>query len=315
MSKHTQNTMEFELSGRQENRIRAMVHKVLVNSGAADGIGTSRAEDKAAHSGDSHHMSMETTIHSWGSFHKMENVGRLFARFCCTGYGIKTLDRITPQMAKDFVQDLGARGYSRNTIDSYASHILKFGALLDKAYGCGDRARTWTQAVNTVRADVLRDARDPSTASRAYADPWGLVHAIQDSACRVVAELQLGYGLRVGDALKLAELYHTGGIASSKGGQAITPEKLNLSDTTKQALIDLGDAGRHISRYEYQNALKEAATATNQAYTGTHGLRHCYAQADYKARIEAGMSKAEALRAVAEDMGHHRADITLTYLR
>lgn len=312
MSKHTQNTMDFDLSNRQENRIRAMVHKVLVNSGAADGIGTSRAVDKAEHAGDSHHMSMQTSIHSYGSYHKMENVGRLFARYCFTGYGIKTLDRITPQMARDFVQDLGARGYARNTIDSYASHILKFGALLDKAYGCGDRARTWTQAVNTVRADVLRDARDPSTASRAYADPWALVHAIQDPACRVAAELQLGYGLRVGDALKLTELYHTGGIASSKGGQAI---KLNLSDSTKQALIDLGDAGRHISRGEYQNALKEAATATNQAYTGTHGLRHCYAQADYKARTEAGMSKAEALRAVAEDMGHHRADITLTYLR
>lgn len=312
MSEHTQNKMEFDLSHRQEQAIERQVHKVLVQSGALDGIGQSRANDKAAHSGDSHHMAMETKIHSWGTAHKIEQVGRLFARYCFNNYGIKTLDRITPSMARDFVQDLGARNYAKNTIDNYASQVLKFGSLCDRAYGCGGRALKWTEAVSSVRADVLQDAPDPSTTTRAYADPWAIVNAIQDPACRVVATLQAGYGLRVGDALKLQELHDTSGIAHSKGGQAIN---INLSNSTKKAIDALGDAGRHIPRAKYENALKEAATATNQAYTGTHGLRHSYAQASYKAYTEAGMSKAEALRATAEDMGHHRSDITLTYLR
>ena len=311
MSKHTENPMDFDLSNRQEERIKSQINKVFQDSGAL-GIGESRAKDKADHAGTSHDMSMQTKVHSWGSVHKLQSQARTFCRYCWSNYGIKQIKQIRPSMVKDFVQDLGARGYSRNTIDCYASGLQKFAALVDRAYQGGRRAEEWTRAVSSVRSEVLQDAVDPSAASRAYADHAALVEHIQEPAFRVVAGLQLYCGLRVGDALKLTELKETGAIASSKGGQTIKP---NLPDWLKSALNALDPSEIHPTRYEYTNALREAAEAANQSFTGSHGLRHCYAQTQFGSYVEHGMSKAEALRAVAEDMGHHRPDITLTYLR
>ena len=65
----------------------------------------------------------------------------------------------------------------------------------------------------------------------------------------------------------------------------------------------------------YLNALKNACDVQNTAYYGSHGLRHNYAINQYNNYRAEGMSKAEALKATAEDMGHHRTSITLVYLR
>jgi hypothetical protein len=57
--------------------------------------------------------------------------------------------------------------------------------------------------------------------------------------------------------------------------------------------------------------LKRAAKVTNQEYHGIHG----YAAEKYGEYIRSGMNNDQALLAVAEDLGHHRSDITLVYLK
>lgn len=312
MSRHTENPMEFDLSHRQEERIETQLHNVFERGGAL-AIGESRADDKAAHAGTSHEMAVQTRIHSWGSYHKLQSQARVFCSYCWVNYGVRKIDQITPSMSRDFVQDLGARGYARNTIDCYASGVQKLAALVDRAFGGGSRrAETWGAAVSEVRGAVLRDAPDPSADARAYADPAAVVERIQEPAFHVVASLQLECGLRLSDACKLDELRQTGKIEQSKGGQAITP---HLSAALKSALERLPAAELHPDKEKYAEALRGAAEAAGEQYTGTHGLRHNFAQAQFASYTEHGMSKAEALRAVAEDMGHHRSDITLTYLR
>ena len=57
----------------------------------------------------------------------------------------------------------------------------------------------------------------------------------------------------------------------------------------------------------YSRNLEKAITKSGQKWTGTHGMRHSYAQN----QLEAGKTKSE----VSQEMGHNREEITDTYLR
>lgn len=85
MSTRTTDAFDFsDISHKQELRIENQVHSAFEKSGMRDGIGTSRKEDKLAHAGDSHQQAQGTSIHSWGTLHKVESVARTFCRFCCS---------------------------------------------------------------------------------------------------------------------------------------------------------------------------------------------------------------------------------------
>ena len=310
MSKHS--AEEFnELGKNQEWRIKNQVNNVFVRSGML-AAGESRHEDKAAHAGDSHAMAQNTGIHSWGTWHKLQGEARTFCRFAWQNYGIRNVNQLKPQMVSDFARELGARGYSRNSINNYMSGLNRFAVVLDKGLGQGNRSETWAREIASVRGEVLRSAPRLDTGARSYDRPDELVASIRGEAYQVVASLQLACGLRLNDAMKLRELRDTGSIAHSKGGQTITP---NIPDSIKSALERLQGSELHVDKAGYLNALKNACDVQNTAYYGSHGLRHNYAINQYNSYRAEGMSKAEALKAAAEDMGHHRTSITLVYLR
>ena len=311
MSKHTATAFDFsDLSNKQQERIGSQVHNALKTSDILR-VGESRHDDKLLHPGDSHKMAQGTSIHSWGSYHKLESQARTFCKYCWSEYGIRNVNQIKPQMVQSFIDELGERAYSRNTIDAYASGVNRFANVLDRAYG-GHRTATWGKAVDNVRSTVLADAPRKDTVTRAYERPDELISSIKGEGYQVAARLQLECGLRVSDALKLRELRETGSISNSKGGQVITP---HLSDSLKTALFRLEGSELNPTRQGYTNALKNACLDQNTAYQGTHGLRHNYAQAQYNGYRAMGANKGEALQMTSEDMGHHRQDITLTYLR
>ena len=311
MSTRTTDAFDFsDISNKQEGRIANQVHSAFEKSGMRDGIGTSRKEDKLAHVGDSHQQAQGTSIHSWGTLHKVESVARTFCRYCHVEYGVRNTNQIKPDMVRTFLSELGERNYSRNTIDNYASALERFGVALDRSLHQGNRAETWHKEIDAVRVELVQAAPDLSAGSRAYADPQALVDEISNPVYRAVAGMQLNHGLRLNDALKLHEIAENGAVLHSKGGQVMP---VNLSPEEKANLDKIGDV--HISKSGYIAALHEAAEATGQAFTGSHGLRHNYAQAQFNGYTAQGMSRSEALQATSEDMGHHRQDITLVYLR
>ena len=65
-------------------------------------------------------------------------------------------------------------------------------------------------------------------------------------------------------------------------------------------------------KYEYQ--LKKACKETGQAWNGSHGLRHNYAQ-NRMNELSGRMSYGEAMLQTSKEMGHHRMEITQKYLR
>jgi integrase len=61
--------------------------------------------------------------------------------------------------------------------------------------------------------------------------------------------------------------------------------------------------------------LKKAAVATNQRYSGSHGLRHSFAQRRFRECLDNGIGEVAAKLRVAQEMGHSRSSITERYLQ
>ena len=60
--------------------------------------------------------------------------------------------------------------------------------------------------------------------------------------------------------------------------------------------------------------LNQAVNTNGERWTSSHGLRYNYAQNRFKYYIDSGETENEALRLTSEDLGHHRKEITGTYL-
>ena len=92
------------------------------------------------------------------------------------------------------------------------------------------------------------------------------------------------------------------------------------SEVKNGKLIDSARDGGKVSAFRfnqdgYREALKSAANATGQDYTGSHGLRHNFAQNHYAKILGEGRSQNAALKETSRALGHHRSEITKVYLR
>ena len=144
-----------------------------------------------------------------------------------------------------------------------------------------------------------------------------MIDALDSPQMQLIASMQLDYGLRIADATKIDTCNIDGNILTvhnSKNGQDLRIE-LRPSDVARIKEIAGADGKIVVKQGEYREALRDACTATGQDWNGTHGLRHNYAQDRMSTLISQGKSYREALHIVSEEMGHHREDITETYLR
>lgn len=322
MSQRTEERFEFDTSNRQNERITAMIDKVYDKSGMR-AIGESRHDDKdsakAQGAKGSHEIMQNTGVHSWATEHKIKGQLHLFAEYCHANYDTKQLCDIKPNMISDFLTEMADRGYAQKTFDSYCSTLDRWAVAFDKALPQAGhcRADEWHKVITECKQELRSGFVQLNTTSRAYDNPQAILANIDDKACHLVASLQLNQGLRYSDACKLAEIYHSGGINHAKGGQAINGVYNKLQTSEQNALKSLTLKDTYGIKYRYLPILKNAVEKAGERYEGsaTHGLRHNFAQSAYNSYIAEGKSPKEALLATAEDMGHHRPDITLQYLR
>ena len=135
---------------------------------------------------------------------------------------------------------------------------------------------------------------------------------------QLCASMQLDHGLRIADATKIDTKNLTADgiltVPNSKNGQTLT---VHLSPTEAQKIKDLADDNGKISVKQsvYRTELEKACISTGQTFSGTHGLRHNYAQGRMSDLVDQGKDYHAALQIVSDEMGHHRPDITATYLR
>jgi integrase len=146
---------------------------------------------------------------------------------------------------------------------------------------------------------------------------------------RVTAAVQNEGGARIREAglIGAAQLLGTGvdDVTGRPMGRILIPSvaakggRMRVIDVEVPTYSDVSDIiGREgelrIDHDQYRRALAKAAEATCQKYTGSHGLRYCFAQRRLQECLAAGMGEVAAMLRVARDMGHSRPGITLTYV-
>lgn len=319
MSERTQQAFDFGLSNFQNDRITSMIDNAYEKAGV-QAIGEKRHADKQSAMDNgakgTHEIMQQTGVHSWNTEHKIKGQMHVFAEYCKIEYKTKDLQHITPNMLTSFFENMLERGYSQKTFDSYCSTLERFACIFDKAYG-GNRAETWHNEIKASRSDLKGSFVQLNTETRAYNDPERLVSSISSPVCQMVGLLQLNHGLRLSDACKLQEIIESKGVEHSKGGQPIQGLYDRLTPNEKNLLNSLSLADCHGLKNRYQAELKDAAARCGEVYQGkaTHGLRHNFAQNTYNEYIKEGCTPHQALLNTAEELGHHRADITQHYLR
>ena len=100
-----------------------------------------------------------------------------------------------------------------------------------------------------------------------------------------------------------------------KGGKE---REISVSVETYHAVervLQENGSNMHFDKNEYREILKDAAEASGQDYTGSHGLRWNFAEERMEELQEhTSMTYEERLQEVSWEMGHERADITEHYL-
>ena len=317
MSTQTEQRLEIELSNRKESMLCNQLSRAI-DASEINQIGESRYEGKQAAIADgahgSHEINQRIGITSYASMTKFQTNAHKFTGFCFERYGLNDIRSIKPEHIKEFLIELCDRDYARQSVQGYASTIEKLAVVMD-AYSpaAQPRTETWHAAVVSCRAEI-NDCVQKDTGSRAYADPQAMIDNLSEPRLQLVAEMQLNYGLRISDATKVDANNLNGNILlvpNSKNGQDL---RIELSADYAQRVRDMCTDGG-VKNGVYREALKQACAESGQEWTGTHGLRHNYAQNRVAELVDSGTSYNRAVWIVSEEMGHHRPEVTAAYLR
>lgn len=319
MSKQTEDRLEIELSNRKDSMLSNQLGNAI-NASGINQIGESRYEQKQAALADgahgSHEINQRIGITSYASMTKFQSNAHTFGAFCYDRFGINDMRSIKPEMVAGFLLELCDRDYARSSVQGYASTLEKLAVVMDVySPAATPRTETWHEAIQSCRAEIS-DCVQKDTLTRAYENPQALIDCLSDPKMHLAAEMQLNYGLRVSDATKIDGRNLDGNVLTVENSKNGQDHKIELSPEDAQKIRDIcGDEGLGVKHTTYRSALHDAANATGQEWTGTHGLRHNYAQARVAELTESGTSFSRAVWIVSEEMGHHRPSITMTYLR
>ena len=228
-------------------------------------------------------------------------------------FGIKDITQIAGEHIKSYLEQRASE-VEYQTLKIDMAGINKLEQAINNYNNTNVDFRS---AVEKFREEIKLDKAytyKPSS-SRALLEPEKVINSIENESHKLVADMQLNYGFRINEIAKIdlnKQLDNNILSVQAKGGQLISKE---LSQEHISKLQELSSNGSFsISKVEYGKDLKNACEVNSEHYTGSHALRHNYAQNQFESYAKAGMSYNECLRATAEDLGHHREDITHRYL-
>lgn len=258
-------------------------------------------------------IAQNTGIYSENTMKNYINAGVQAFQYIREEFGIKDITKITGEHIKSYLEQ-------RSSEVEYKTLKIDMAGLNKLEQAINNYNNTdvdFRSAVEDFRQDIKLDTEyiQNINESRALLEPEKVINSIENESHKLVADMQLNYGFRLNEVAKIdldKQLNNNILSVQAKGGQIINKE-LNQEHLSK--LQELSFNGIfNINKLEYGNDLKNACEVNSEHYTGSHALRHNYAQNQFESYAKAGMSYNECLRATAEDLGHHREDITHRYL-
>lgn len=258
-------------------------------------------------------IAQNTGIYSENTMKNYINTGVQAFQYIREEFGIKDITKITGEHIKSYLEQRASE-VEYKTLKIDMAGINKLEQAINNYNNTDVDFRS---AVEDFRQDIKLDTEYTQNIneSRALLEPEKVINSIENESHKLVADMQLNYGFRLNEVVKIdldKQLNNNILSVQAKGGQIINKE-LNQEHLSK--LQELSFNGIfNINKLEYGNDLKNACEVNSEHYTGSHALRHNYAQNQFESYARAGMSYNECLRATAEDLGHHREDITHRYL-
>ena len=258
-------------------------------------------------------IAQQTGIYSENTMKNYINAGVQAFQYIREEFSIKDITKITGEHIKSYLEQRASE-VEYKTLKIDMAGINKLEQAINNYNNTDVDFRS---AVEDFRQDIKLDKEYTQNIneSRALLEPEKVINSIENESHKLVADMQLNYGFRLNEVVKIdldKQLNNNILSVQAKGGQIINKE-LNQEHLSK--LQELSFNGIfNINKLEYGNDLKNACEVNSEHYTGSHALRHNYAQNQFESYARAGMSYNECLRATAEDLGHHREDITHRYL-
>ena len=313
---------------RRKNMKKIVINDILRQ---VDGIGVSKREyRKTTGLKSENNRDYSDKIHSFGSDKNFKRFLKELGRFAKDrGYqnSEMRLDKIRGNIFKEFAQDkikTGGRnkkGITKRTVSNMFSQAEKLSIALknlSEAKGAAFKFATPSELIK-LKEELRPNAKDNVHFNRAIDNALSekIVLSIKNEKAGIAAWLQLKGGLRESEAIKIKPWQMKGGTIADIHGKGGFHRDINIQKETYEKIIAyIENTGSFsITRKTYEKHLKEAFEANGVKYKGTHTLRYTYAQNSLIEKIETGMDSKEALRQVSKELGHHREDITLHYVR
>lgn len=258
-----------------------------------NGIGTSKKESReqsGAKSLESGHK-ISDKVHSFKSMENLKNDLTNLATYAKSEFKISDIKAINIEIVSSWIE---SKNIAYSTASNYFSELNKV----------SDHFNFTKQEIKDLRADLKKELPTTKLETRAYKN---LEKIELKEKHQVAFELQRDYGLRVNAAthINLDKQLNGNTLTFREKGGKLSQKVLspNLAQKIKENAVE----GKYeINKRTYSRDLQREIEKIGQKYTGTHGIRHTYAQ-----KMLETHSKAE----VSQEMGHSRPEITDTYLR
>ena len=250
---------------------------------------------------------------SWASYHRYRQGAIHVVLWLRDRYHIRQIRAITPAMIVAYFDARRAAGIRPNTIATEITSARRLGL-----YAVMER---WQRA-NFVPDDLTAGR----TSDPRYAYPPEHAPAIvayvaeRDPLAADVLRVQAGAGLRIDEAVMLllsAIDFERGAITvKGKSGQlrTVTIADRSVLDRLRRVNRPLLKGKRRSWIRRVEALAREACTSLGIDPLGTHPLRAGDAQRTYDAAIERGDGDRAARLETAERLGHHRTDVTHSYV-
>jgi len=299
------------------------LHQARAVFATIDAIGTSKhtAKELAREQGytTKHDIAKATGVYSFASREQYINVAIDLLKYARDKFQIRDAAKLNNETVNSFLESKIAQGVARATFDKYASAVEKFVTALNKFQEQHNLPQISIDISESRQ--IAQEMLERTTQSRAYSDPQSLINNIKNDVFKVIAEAQLQGGFR------LSELNHMS-LANFKGngifevlqGKGGLNREIQLPNDIYNKLLELAKQPNTTNNKfafdmnQYRLELKAAAQASQQAYTGSHGLRWNFAQSKYL-ELSEKYGEVRALQMVSNLLGHSRSDITKHYLR
>lgn len=273
----------------------------------------------------SHEISKKSNIYSNKYFKNSESTWRDFAKSLIKNK-IKDLEQASGRSIDRYLNNKINEKVTLKHFHNICSHLTKLESMLNRysqKFNTG-KVYDFDKKINRAKS-IARKKLKNEYSTRAYEKPKELINAIPRKDYKLSASIQLEGGARLREA-GLIDQSRLGGIQKNKGliilkkgdGKGGKERVLEITKETYaeiQQYVNFNKQLKIDNPVSYRKAIKDAAFLTNQKYTGSHGLRHNYAQFKMNKYVKKGYGHFKSCLLISRKMGHERPSITETYLR